>query len=158
MPLRFAVAAAHALMRYARGAMADIHPEMSAVLRANADFYRAFSAGDYRAMSQLWAQRSPLSCVHPGAPALIGREPVLESWRQILREPLPFQMRCDHAHAEVIGSFAIVTCYEGNDDQPAHLVATNLFTREDGTWRMLHHHAGPLSTPLRQPATSSDVN
>jgi ketosteroid isomerase-like protein len=145
-------------MRYARLAMAEINPELSAVLRANADFYRAFSAGDYGAMTRLWAERHSLACLHPGAPALIGREPVLESWRQILGEPLPFTMRCDHARAELIGSLAIVTCYEGNDDQPAHLVATNVFAREDGAWRMVHHHAGPLSTPIRLPATSSEVN
>jgi hypothetical protein len=49
-----------------------------------------------------------------------------------------------------------VTCYEGNAHQPAHLAATNVFVLEDGQWRMVHHHAGPLArTITRQDAPSS---
>jgi ketosteroid isomerase-like protein len=128
------------------------------VLQANARFYRAFTAGDYPAMTRLWAERAPCLCFHPGAPALIGREPVLESWRQILREPPPFEMRCDHARAQLFGELAIVTCYEGNGEHPAHLAATNVFTREDGAWRMVHHHVGPLGTPIHRPPVDNDVN
>jgi ketosteroid isomerase-like protein len=140
--------------------MSASHPTTTEaeILRANASFYRAFTAGDYIAMSQLWAARTPLLCVHPGAPVLIGREQVLESWRQILSEPLPFQMRCDHARVQVMGELAIVTCYEGNDAQPAHLAATNVFTREDGAWRLVHHHAGPLSTPIAKSASGERMN
>jgi ketosteroid isomerase-like protein len=128
------------------------------ILRANASFYRAFTAGDYAAMSQLWAKRTPLICFHPGAPALFGRELVLESWRQILREPPPFEMRCDHARAQLIGELAIVTCYEGNGEHPAHLGATNVFAREDGAWRLVHHHAGPLSAPIPRSPSGARLN
>jgi ketosteroid isomerase-like protein len=135
----------------------SVHNE-AAALRANASFYRAFTAGDYAAMSQLWAERAPLICLHPGAPALFGREAVLDSWRQVLSSPPGFVMRCDHARVHLIGELAIVTCYEGNDDRPAHLAATNVFIIEDGAWRMLHHHAGPLSTPIRRPTPSAPAS
>ena len=131
----------------------------AAVLRANARFYQAFSQGDAAAMSGLWAESVPVVCLHPMTPALIGRSAVLESWREILREPPPFALRCDHpavhlVHAEV----AMVTCYEGNGDHPAHLAATNVFALEDGRWRMIHHHAGPLAVPIARPPAQRVIN
>jgi ketosteroid isomerase-like protein len=67
-------------------------------------------------------------------------------------------MRCDHARAQLFGELAIVTCYEGNGEHPAHLAATNLFTREDGVWRLVHHHAGPLSAPIPKPPSGDRLN
>ena len=40
------------------------------------------------------------------------------------------------------GDLAIVTCEESLDDNT--LVATNIFAREDGAWRLVHHQASPL--------------
>jgi hypothetical protein len=119
-----------------------------AVLETNAEFYRAFTRGDFMAMSVLWAKQLPVSCFHPGTPALFGRGPVLDAWRQMLREPLPFEMRCHHPRVHLVGQVALVIAYEGNDEQPAHLAVTNVFALEDGEWRMVHHQAGPLSRPV----------
>ena len=130
----------------------------SAVLLANASFYRAFSEGDAAAMGELWARSAPLACIHPGAPVLFGRESVLRSWRQILRAEQAFSMRCDSATVQLLGSVAIVLCYEGGDTEPAHLAATNVFVLEDGAWRMVHHHAGPLSEPIARPSSPALVN
>lgn len=124
----------------------------AAVFLANERFYRAFSDGDYSAMSELWAQHVPVACFHPTAPALIGREAVLQSFRQILRGAPTFALRCEDAVVTLVNDTAILTCYEGAGDEPAHLAATNVFVVEDGNWRMVHHHAGPLSRPLRRPA------
>jgi ketosteroid isomerase-like protein len=125
----------------------------AAILRANESFYRAFSAGDYAAMERVWAARAPVSCLHPGLPALVGRENVMQSWRQILAQSAQIVMRCDHARVQLFGESAIVTCYEGNGDEPAHLAATNVFVREAGEWRMVHHHAGPLARAIARPAS-----
>lgn len=122
-----------------------------AVLAANAAFYRAFNDGDYAAMSEVWATQAPVACLHPGASLLLGRAAVLGSWGQILRQKPGFTLRCDEPKAQLFGNTAVVYCYEGGDDQPAHLVATNVFVREARGWRMVHHHAGPLSEP-RPPA------
>jgi ketosteroid isomerase-like protein len=128
-----------------------------AILRANADFYRAFSRGDYAAMSEVWARRAPVACFHPAAPLLTGREAVLGSWREILQAP-PFQMRCEQPVVHVIGDAALVTCYEGTGNQPARLAATNVFVLEDGAWRMVHHQAGPLSAPIPRRTPSTPLN
>ena len=130
----------------------------AAILLANADFYRAFNKGDYAAMSALWAARAPVACFHPTSAALIGRDAVLDSWRQILRGAPSFVMRCDRPVVQVAGDAAIVTCYEGNGDHAAHLAATNVFVLEDGRWRMVHHHAGPLASPIPRPAAVSAAN
>jgi len=123
---------------------------VAAVFLANERFYRAFSDGDFLAMSELWAQRVPVVCFHPTAPALLGREAVLESFRQILRGAPTFALRCEDAVVTVVNDTAILTCYEGAGDEPAHLAATNVFVVEDGHWRLVHHHAGPLSRPIRR--------
>jgi ketosteroid isomerase-like protein len=130
----------------------------AAVLGANATFYRAFTDGDYAAMSGLWAQRAPVTCLHPGARALVGRSAVLDAWRRILGGAARFELRCDRPVVRVVGDAAIVTCYEGGDDEPAHLAATNVFVLEDGSWRMVHHHAGPISSPLPRPRPASALN
>jgi ketosteroid isomerase-like protein len=83
---------------------------------------------------------------------------VLDSWKQILGGSPAFELRCDQPLAHVVGDTAIVTCYEGSDDDPAHLAATNVFVLEDGRWRLVHHHAGPMSRPLSRPRRSSSLN
>lgn len=128
----------------------------AAVLEANATFYRAFRRADLASMSRLWAERAPVACFHPGAPVLVGRAQVLESWKQILRGPVP--MRCDHPVVHLLGEAAIVTCYEGSGERPAHLAATNAFVLEEDQWRMVHHHVGPLSSPMAKPAPPSAAN
>jgi ketosteroid isomerase-like protein len=130
----------------------------SAVLLANASFYRAFSEGDQQAMSELWAARASVACFHPGSPLLLGRDAVLKSWQQILGQRPAFKLRCDVATVALFEGTAIVFCYEGGEGQPSHLAATNVFVLEDGGWRMVHHHAGPLSDPIPEPRSADLVN
>jgi ketosteroid isomerase-like protein len=130
----------------------------AAVLGANAVFYQAFTNGDYAAMSELWAERAPISCLHPGARPLIGRSAVLDGWKKILGGSSRFELCCRQPVVHVTGEAAIVTCYEASDDQPAHLAATNVFVTEDGRWRMIHHHAGPLSSPVPRLPSPSSLN
>ncbi|HET8935604.1 MAG TPA: nuclear transport factor 2 family protein [Polyangiales bacterium] len=128
------------------------------VLEANLAFYRAFTQGDIAAMRELWAERAEVLCFHPGGALLRGRVDVLGAWSQILAAPPPIEMRCHDASAQVLGDVAIVTCYEGNGAQAPHLAATNVFVLEEGRWRMLHHHAGPLATRVPVRRGSGDLN
>jgi hypothetical protein len=50
---------------------------------------------------------------------------------------------CVAPKATIVGDIGLVACYERFANQ--HLVASNLFIRADGRWRMIHHHAGPLA-------------
>lgn len=116
--------------------------EIDAVLTANLDFYSAFTKRDMAAMERVWARRAPILCIHPGWPVLTGRAAVLESWRDILANPVaPGVMVHDEA-AVIHGEIALVTCEE--ELSGGHLAATNTFLREDGAWRLVHHQASPI--------------
>ena len=122
------------------------------VLAVNASFYRAFTDGDLASMQALWATEVSVSCLHPGMPALAGRQKVLESWARILERPPSAPMICADARVQLLGETALVLCYEGSGDNASHLAATNVFVLEAGRWRLVHHHAGPLSRPIVRPA------
>jgi ketosteroid isomerase-like protein len=113
------------------------------VLQANARFYDAFVRRDADAMDALWARTLPVACIHPGWSALRGRARVLASWRGILGNLDAPKLRCVGPSVHLLGETAFVICYE--EVEGGRLLATNVFAREDGDWKMVHHQAGPTS-------------
>jgi ketosteroid isomerase-like protein len=127
--------------------------EADAVLAANLEFYRAFTSRDAAAMENLWARRLPIACTHPGWEPLRDRESVIGSWRNILANPESPTVACQDEEVFLYGEIAIVICEE---DLPGNtLTATNVFAREDGAWRLVHHQSGPVfqrrAEPRRKP-------
>jgi ketosteroid isomerase-like protein len=116
--------------------------ETDDVLAANLEFYRSFTTCDFPAMNALWSRGSPVLCIHPGWPALHGRDAVMRSWRNILANPEPAHVMCHDDQVTHHDGFAIVICEE--ELAGGHLVATNIFVKENGGWRMIHHQASPL--------------
>lgn len=130
--------------------------DVEAVLAANQAFYDAFAAADMQAMEAVWATAAPVACAHPGAPLLVGRAPVLESWGQILGGGSSPEIQCLEPQAHLLERAAFVTCYERlGGAAGATLLATNVFTLEASAWRMVHHHAGPTPISPPQPARQS---
>lgn len=119
-------------------------PSDAAVLAANRTFYAAFNRRDIRGMEECWAERTPISCIHPGWAPLFGRQAVMASWRAIFGSAEPPQIEMDEPHAVVVGSTAFVVCSEHLGE--AIIVATNVFVEEEGVWRLAHHHGGPMPT------------
>lgn len=113
------------------------------VLAANDAFYGAFNRKDVDAMDTLWASGARVQCIHPGWNALAGREAVIESWRTILSNPAQPRIMSGGASVALVGEVAVVVCRELVSGTP--LVATNLFVREDGAWKLFHHHSGPVA-------------
>ena len=109
-----------------------------AALAANASFYDAFARGDFVEMDRVWADLPAVLCVHPGWGLLAGRDEVMASWRAILRRPPLVEAR--DPIVELREGMAVVVCTEVL--QEVELVATTLFVRDQGRWRMLHHHSG----------------
>jgi hypothetical protein len=124
-----------------------MHPNEA--LFANEAFYLAFAQGDYSAMRTLWSQRDQVVCIHPGWAALTDRAAVLESWERILGnpdQPTGAQgVSCYGAKAVPVGAGVAVVCYEVLPGSV--LAAMNLFIVEDGRPRLVHHQAGPCSSP-----------
>lgn len=116
------------------------------VLAANEAFYAAFARRDIPGMEAIWSSRSDIACVHPGWDALVGRREVLQSWRAILSSPEAPEVECGGAIAHVVGDAAFVVCNEVLPN--AELCATNIFAREGGAWKLVHHHAGPVASRM----------
>lgn len=116
-----------------------------AVLAANAAYYDAFAQGDVGAMNRVWADDA-ISCIHPGWPVLVGRQVVLDSYRNILRNPE--RERIGHRDHMVLiaGREARVLCVEVIAGTGVTLAATNGFRRIDGAWRLIHHQASPIAS------------
>lgn len=117
-------------------------PEVEEVLAANEAFYQAFAAMDYAAMDALWARTVGVACVHPLGELLLGRDEVMDAWRAILANPNQPRVVSGGAEATVLGDLAFVVCREFVAGTPIN--ATNIFAREDGVWRMAHHHSSPM--------------
>jgi len=114
--------------------------DLNAVLFANEAFYVSFAGGDLDAIDALWSSAAPVSCIHPGWERLSGRKAVVESWRRIIRGGTP-AIRCRDPEVSLYGDMATVLCYE--EVEGSFLIATNVFVREVGAWKMVHHQAGP---------------
>jgi ketosteroid isomerase-like protein len=112
------------------------------VLAANERFYQAFNLKDVPLMESVWAVDHAVTCVHPGWNVLEGWDDVLDSWRNILGNANQPRIVTGGATAVLFGEVAVVVCRELVAGSP--LVATNIFVVEDGMWRLLHHHSGPV--------------
>jgi ketosteroid isomerase-like protein len=116
--------------------------ESDAVLAANLEFYRAFTSRDFAAMDRLWAHKAMVLCTHPGWIPLAGRSTVMASWHGILSNPDSPRIMCHDDAAFLFGNFAVVQCEE--ELSGTNLAATNIFIKEDGEWRLIHHHSSPI--------------
>ena len=131
---------------------------MSAGAEANARFYRAFEALDVGAMDAVWLHDDGVACVHPGWPLLTGWAAVRESWRVIFENTEEMRFTISDVRVGGGADLAWVTCTENilSDIQGrvsvTSILATNLFTRVDAEWLMIHHHASHiLGGGLRPP-------
>ena len=124
---------------------------------ANAEFYAAFEDLDLDRMNEIWADgpyEDTVTCVHPGWPMLRGRSEVLRSWALIMANTPYIQFVLTDVHCAVQGDQAVVTCGENMitaDDESelgflaaGPVVATNIFVRVEGKWRLLLHHGSPV--------------
>jgi hypothetical protein len=117
-----------------------------AILAANAAYY-VFGGADFAGTSEIWAD-DDVSCVHPGWPVLIGRQKVLQSYRNILGNPTEEQIAHQDEQVLASGVEARVLCVEIVGELA--LAATNWFRRIDGAWRMIHHQPSPLAARIQQ--------
>lgn len=119
------------------------------VLAANQAFYDAFAGRDVAAMESLWSREGPVACIHPGWLPLTDRDEIIAAWTAILRNPEAPDVRVENAVALMLGDTAMVICHERVAG--SLLACTNLFRLEQGNWRMVLHHAGPVGEELGAP-------
>jgi ketosteroid isomerase-like protein len=120
--------------------------------RANRDFYRAIERADLKAMGALWLRDERVKCVHPGWGLLRGFEEVMSSWEAIFQSPERLQFEVSDLEIEIAGDTARATnverisgtARETGQQRSSEAVATNVYERVDGVWRMTLHHASPI--------------
>jgi ketosteroid isomerase-like protein len=128
--------------------------DLTEVEQANARFYQAFETLDLARMERVWAHDEHVKCVHPGWPILIGWEAVRSSWATIFENTGEMRFTLSDVRASARSDLAWVTCTE-NIFSEVHgrlavtsVLATNLFERGPDGWRLVHHHASHVLTPM----------
>jgi ketosteroid isomerase-like protein len=100
-------------------------------------------------MEEQWSHADDVTCTHPGWHRLDGWEDVSRSWEAIFANSRAWKVHPEEEHAFLSGDLGVVLCIEilqpvGGHGDPARMQATNVFRREEGRWRIVHHHASPM--------------
>ena len=125
--------------------------EQLEVFRANRRFYQAVSDQSLRAMGKVWLQESWVKCVHPSWELLTGWNRIRKSWATIFRNTEHMKIRASQVSIRLNGDFAWVSCLENIESyrnanfSRSQAQGTNLFFRVKGKWRLVHHHASPIT-------------
>lgn len=129
-----------------------------AVHAANQAFYRAFESLALSRMIDAWWHEGPVSCIHPGWGPAVGWEAVLDTWETLFANIDEMRFDISDERIDVQGELAWVVCTERvlshspSGTGRGVVLATNLFRRERGEWRMVHHHASQaLPLPSARP-------
>ncbi len=139
--------------------------EDAEIALANRAFYEALRARDLAAMEIVWAHGADSTCVHPGWHRLDGWSEIRRAWQSIFANSRPWSVSCEDVRVRRMGDFAVVACVEvilpfgaRESSDAARMQATNVFVREDGAWRMVHHHASPAPGPDADENSEETVN
>ncbi len=127
--------------------MAQDDADVKSVLAANRRFYDAFGNLDIAEMERVWENSDRVLCVHPGWRLLRGWEDVRKSWEGIFYNTSLMHFNITNAQVIIQGDCAWVSCVENItsvvDARATNFAvqATNIFIRDEGEWRIVHHHA-----------------
>jgi ketosteroid isomerase-like protein len=122
-------------------------------------FYEAAEAGDVDALMAVWAEDDEVVCVHPNGERLVGQAAIRDSWRKILSSGRKLQVRLEQPvrwqGLMLATHSAIETVLIDGESETLQLACTNVFVRTATGWRMLVHHASPMSSQSGSPQGGS---
>ena len=106
-------------------------------------------------MEACWRHDDEVRCIHPGWDVMSGWPQVSRSWVAIFANSAYIQFFLTDVRVHVDADTAWVTCAEnilsggagGPDMEDAKVLATNVFHRDGGRWRMVLHHGSPVLRP-----------
>lgn len=124
-----------------------------AIEALNRRYYDAFQSLSLEEMAKLWWHDDVVSCVHPGWDIRHGWADVIGSYEEIFASTRLIRFALGDVRVRVIGDVAYVTCVENlvSEEQAAGdylgaVLATNLFERRRGEWKLVHHHTSPFAS------------
>ena len=119
------------------------------VRKTSQRFYAALNHmvnGDARDMAEVWSHRADVTTLHPVGGRQIGWKQVADSWNGVAEISSNGTVTLKDQHIRVIGDVAYELGIEhvemtlaGKQIQGGGRV-TNIYHREDGTWKIIHHH------------------
>jgi len=124
-----------------------------AVRQAAAQFYTALNAlftGDVQPMKEVWSHEKDVTYMGPGGAFDVGWEQVAPNWEKQAAMKLGGTVQPDDMHITVGQDIAVVHNYERGENtvdgktRKVAIRATNLFRKENGTWKMIGHHTDLL--------------
>ena len=127
-----------------------IEERIEEVTQANLAFYRAFESLDIAEMDRIWSPQEYVTCIHPGWSLRVGWPAVRDSWVLIFNNTFSMTFELSEIQIQVAGDIAWVICTEnitsrqGETDRETQVLATNLYERIGGEWKIIHHHGSPV--------------
>ena len=119
------------------------------VRAASRKFYGALNRmadGDSSAMADVWSHGASVTSMHPIGGRQVGWDAVAELFAQVAKLAAGGKVALTDQLIQVAGDIAYEIGVEGGDvTLGGHPVVidhrvTNVYRREDGAWRMVHHH------------------
>jgi ketosteroid isomerase-like protein len=116
----------------------------------------AFARGDDKPLAALWSGADDVTLGNPFGPFVRGFPQVAETMEAAAAhygegKASGFDLVAKHVGdnvAYLVEVERLNSKMEGHDDlAPVSLRCTSIFRREDGNWRIVHRHAGPITTP-----------
>jgi ketosteroid isomerase-like protein len=120
------------------------------VRAASDQFYGALEAmanGDASSMGDIWSHEDDVTTMHPIGGREEGWEAVRGSWEGVASASTDGTVTCTDQVVRVTGNAAYELCTESVSwtfaGEPMSLEgrATNVYRRENGAWKIVHHHA-----------------
>ncbi|WP_440989703.1 YybH family protein [Haloarchaeobius baliensis] len=122
----------------------------AAVTDASDRFYDALERmanGDAEPMSAVWSHGDDVTTMHPIGGREVGWDAVANSWASVAELATDGRVTRGDQLVRVVGDLAYELVTErvdmtlGGESIDAEYRATNVYRREDGEWRVVHHHA-----------------
>jgi ketosteroid isomerase-like protein len=119
------------------------------VREASQRFYAALNSmanGDAGPLAGSWLQGTSVTAMHPIGRREVGWDAVRGSFEQVARLAADGKIELTDQRIEVIGDVAYEVGVEQGRfklaGQPVTLAqrVTNVYRREEGSWKMIHHH------------------
>ena len=120
------------------------------VRQASKQFYAALNLvlnGNARPMADIWSHRAPATTMHPIGGRQIGWDQVRGSWEKVAEAAMHGKVELKDQLIQVSGDMAYevgvehVQSTRSGHDVEAELRVTNIYRREGGAWKIVHHHA-----------------
>jgi ketosteroid isomerase-like protein len=145
--------------RLRKGALPSVPPSAPApddaalVEQLNRRYYDAFQSLNIEEMSRIWWHDDNAACIHPGWDVHHGWPSVRETFEEIFSNTKSIRFALGDVRMHIVGDVAYIVCIENlvseesdTGDYLGAVLATNIFERRHGEWRLIHHHASPFAS------------